>query len=67
MLLRRVNLSDLAITLREGAAGAEAVMLNYGALIQTVVDFVIIAFAIPPEPGREEVLLTEIRDTLQSK
>jgi len=87
MLLGGVNFSDLTITLREGADGAEAVMLNYGAFIQTVVDFLIIAFAIfmvikamnsmqkkeeeapakPPEPSKEEVLLTEIRDALQSK
>jgi large conductance mechanosensitive channel len=32
--------------LRAAADGAEAVMLRYGAFVQTVVDFLIIAFAI---------------------
>ena len=41
-----VNFSDLALTLREGADGADAVMVKYGVFIQTVVDFIIIAFAI---------------------
>lgn len=46
-----VDFSDLAFTLKEAtvdAAGAEvpAVLVKYGAFIQTVVDFVIIAFAI---------------------
>jgi large conductance mechanosensitive channel len=86
LALGGVDFSDLAVTLREGADGAEAVMLNYGVFIQTVVDFLIIAFAIflvvkamnsvkkkeeaapakPPEPSKEEVLLTEIRDALRS-
>jgi large conductance mechanosensitive channel len=46
LLLGGVDFSDLALTLREGTAEAEAVMLNYGAFIQTVVDFLIVAFAI---------------------
>jgi large conductance mechanosensitive channel len=41
-----VNFSDLAITLREGAEGVEPVLLKYGAFLQTVVDFAIIAFVI---------------------
>jgi len=41
-----VDFTDLAITLKEGTAEAEAVMLNYGSFIQSVVDFLIIAFAI---------------------
>jgi len=41
-----VNFSDLALTLREGVDGADAVMVKYGVFIQTVVDFIIIAFAI---------------------
>ena len=46
-----VDFSDLAIVLKEAtvdAAGAEvpAVLVKYGAFIQTVVDFLIIAFAI---------------------
>lgn len=46
-----VNFSDLAIELKAAtvdAAGAEvpAVLVKYGAFIQTIVDFLIIAFAI---------------------
>lgn len=87
MLLGGVNFTDLALTLREATAETEAVTLNYGAFIQSVVDFVIIAFAIfmvikamnsmkkkeeeaptaPPEPSKEEVLLTEIRDELRTR
>jgi large conductance mechanosensitive channel len=46
MALGGVDFSDLALTLKEASGDATAVMLNYGAFIQTVVDFVIIAFAI---------------------
>ena len=46
LLLGNVNFSDLMITLRSATEDAAAVTLNYGAFIQTVVDFVIIAFAI---------------------
>jgi large conductance mechanosensitive channel len=62
--------------------------LKYGVFIQTVLDFLIVAFAIfmvinamnkmkrkeeeappaaPPEPSAEVKLLTEIRDSLQSR
>ncbi|NND45745.1 MAG: large-conductance mechanosensitive channel protein MscL [Xanthomonadales bacterium] len=41
-----VDFSALAFTLREAAGETAAVTINYGAFIQTVVDFVIIAFAI---------------------
>ena len=64
-----------------------AVSVNYGTLIATVLDFLIISFVIfclikavnkfhrkkeeepaaPPEPSKEEVLLTEIRDLLKEK
>lgn len=46
LLLGNVDFSDLAITLREARGDVAAVTLNYGRFIQTVVDFVIIAFAI---------------------
>mgnify|MGYP001173725670 CR=1 FL=1 len=46
MLLGNVNFSTLAITLKEASGEAAAVTLNYGMFIQTIVDFVIIAFAI---------------------
>jgi len=85
MLLGGVDFSNLAITLKEGTEGVEPVLLKYGVFFNTVIDFVIIAFAIflvvkginnmkkkeeekpatPPEPSKEEVLLTEIRDALK--
>ena len=46
LLIGGVNFTDLAYTLREAAGDVAAVTLNYGAFIQSVVDFVIIAFAI---------------------
>ncbi|NLX13679.1 MAG: large-conductance mechanosensitive channel protein MscL [Phycisphaerales bacterium] len=46
MLLGKVDFSELAITLQEASGDAAAVTLGYGQFIQTVVDFVIIAFAI---------------------
>ena len=86
LLLGGVDFTDLKVQLAEKTAEAAAVTLNYGAFIQTIVDFLIIAFAIfmvvkamnslkqeeeaapeaPPEPSKEEVLLTEIRDALRS-
>lgn len=46
MLLGQVDFSDLAITLKQAVGDAEPVLLKYGVFIQTIVDFVIIAFAI---------------------
>ena len=46
IIIGGVDFSDLAITLKEAAGEAEAVVISYGAFIQTVIDFVIIAFAI---------------------
>lgn len=50
-LVGGVDFSELAVVLKEAtvdAAGAEvpAVLIKYGAFIQTIVDFLIIAFAI---------------------
>ena len=101
MLMGNVNFADLAVTLKEAQpevvneAGeviqkaTEAITLNYGAFIQTCIDFLIVAFCIfllikamnklkkeeapapepaaEPEPTKEEVLLTEIRDLLAKK
>ncbi len=41
-----VNFADLAVTIKEATAEQAAVTLNYGHFVQTIVDFVIIAFAI---------------------
>lgn len=46
ILIGNVDFSDLVITLKEASGDIAAVTLNYGRFIQTVVDFVIIAFAI---------------------
>lgn len=87
LLLGGVDFKDLAIVLKEAVGDTPAVVIAYGQFIQTIVDFLIIAFAIfmaikvmnslkakeeeapaaPPEPTKEEVLLTEIRDILKQK
>ena len=87
LLVGGIDFANLAITLRYATANAPAVTLNYGKFIQTLFDFVIIAFAIfmaikamnalrkeeeaapaaPPEPTKEESLLTEIRDLLKNR
>ncbi len=41
-----VNFTDLKFTLKGAAGDAAAVTINYGAFIQTIVDFTIIAFCI---------------------
>jgi len=46
IVLGGVDFSDLAVTLKQAQGEAAAVTLNYGVFIQTVVDFLIIAFAI---------------------
>lgn len=88
LILGGVDFSDLAIVLKEAVGEEPAVLLSYGKFTQSVVDFLIIAFAIfmairvvnnlskkkeeapapaPPEPTKEELLLTEIRDILKDK
>lgn len=46
LLLGGVNFSDLAATLKPAAGEVAAVTLNYGKCIQTVVDFLIVAWAV---------------------
>jgi large conductance mechanosensitive channel len=46
MMMGGVDFSELAFTLKEAAGEAAAVTVNYGSFIQTVVDFLIVAFAI---------------------
>lgn len=46
MAIGGVDFSDLAITLKEAVGETPAVLISYGAFLQTVIDFVIIAFAI---------------------
>ena len=87
MLLGGVDFSNLMITLKSAVGETPAVVVKYGQFINTVLDFVIVAFAIfmvvkgmnamkkkeeeapaaPPKPSNEELLLTEIRDSLKSR
>ena len=46
LLIGNVDFSKLAITLKGKTATAEAVTINYGVFINTVVDFIIVALAI---------------------
>lgn len=46
LLLGRVDFKALAIVLKEGSDAATTVSLKYGNFIQTVVEFVIIAWAV---------------------
>lgn len=46
LLIGGVDFKDLAVVLKEAQEGAEAVTLKYGAFIQNVFDFIIIAIAI---------------------
>ena len=83
LILGGVNFTNLKMTLREAVGTAPAVTLNYGTFIQTIVDFLIVAFAIflllkgvnrmrrtqaeAPPPSNQEVLLAEIRDLLKTR
>ena len=81
MILGGVNFSDLAIVIQDAKDGVEAIAIKYGAFIQTIIDFLIIAGAIfvaikvmnkmqgskaEDEKGpSQEELLAEIRDLLK--
>jgi large conductance mechanosensitive channel len=80
LLLGGIDFTSLEIKVGEA-------VIKYGAFIQSIVDFLIIAFTIflfvktinrvkkkeeeespaQPEPSKEEVLLTEIRDLLKER
>ena len=94
-----VDFSNWKIVLKAAVAGADGaidasteIAIRYGAFLATILDFLIIAFAVflmlkaingfhdklkkqeapaekpaPPEPSKEEKLLTEIRDLLKEK
>jgi large conductance mechanosensitive channel len=75
-----VDFSQLKIVLKEATGGdpATEVAIRYGAFINAVITFIIIAFVVwriskafvreeePAGPPAEEVLLTEIRDELRA-
>ena len=46
VLIGGVDLSDLAVVLKEASGDLPAVTLSYGNFLQTVLDFTIVAFAI---------------------
>jgi len=46
LMMGGVDFKDLAVVIQEAVGETAAVTINYGAFIQTVVDFIIIAFAI---------------------
>jgi len=46
MLMGKVDFSQLVITLSEKTANAEAVTVKYGVFINTILDFIIVAFCI---------------------
>lgn len=98
-LMGNVDFSQLKYVMQAGVAEVKdssgavitpavaEVAVKYGAFLNTVIDFLIVAFvmfmvikamnrmkkkqeeapAAPPEPSKEEVLLSEIRDILKSK
>lgn len=46
VLIGGVDFSDLAYTIKEAAGDTPAVVIAYGSFIQTLIDFIIIAFAV---------------------
>ena len=46
LVLGGVDFSNLAIVLKDAVGETEAVLIKYGVFVQTVIDFIIIAFAI---------------------
>ena len=81
LALSGVNFSDLALTIGSGPDG-KAILLKYGAFLQSVLDFTIIAFVLflairalnrlkqpsaAAPPPRQEVLLEEIRNLLAKR
>ena len=46
MLVGGLDFSQFAITLKQAAEGSPAVIMCYGAFLNTIIDFVIVAFAI---------------------
>ena len=72
MIIGNVDFSSLEIKLGEPVEGAEQAAIRYGAFIQEIVNFLIIALCVfvaikvinKLQKKKEEVLLTEIRDAL---
>ncbi len=83
LLVGGVNFDELTITLKQATDTAEAVTINYGSFLNTLINFIIIAFAIfivvkqinrfkkkeekDKKPSDDIILLKEIRDELRKK
>jgi large conductance mechanosensitive channel len=81
VLLGGVDFSAMKIVLKDAVGGdaTTEVAIRYGAFINTIISFIVIAFVVyligkavlrekpapPPEPSDEVKLLTEIRDSLR--
>ena len=50
LMLGGVDFTDLAVVLKEAVGETAAVTINYGVFIQTLLDFLIVAFAIFMRP-----------------
>jgi large conductance mechanosensitive channel len=46
LLIGGVDFSSLSVVIQEAVEGSPAVTINYGKFLQTLIDFIIIAFAI---------------------
>jgi large conductance mechanosensitive channel len=46
LLTGGMDFSRLSITLRQASAGADAITVRYGAFINSIIDFVIVAFCV---------------------
>lgn len=46
LLLGGIDFSGFAVTLKEGAGAAPAVLLKYGVFVNAIIDFLIVAFAV---------------------
>lgn len=82
VLLGKVDFSNLALPLLRNEKGEVTAALRFGAFINTIVDFAIVAFAIfivvkainavhkskaaAPPPTKDQELLAEIRDLLKA-
>lgn len=83
VLMGGVDFSNLGYTLQAAAGGAPEVVLKWGAFVQTIIDFLIVAACIffivklinkakppaeeKPDEPTSEALLTEIRDLLKKQ
>lgn len=76
VLLGGVDFSKLVIELKAATADADAVTINWGLFVNSIIVFIVVVFVVfwigkvmirekPAEPTDEVKLLTEIRDSLR--